>query len=166
MKFISKIVILSLLLVTSLSVYSLEGDSTQPINIESNTQSFDMEKNTILLNGNVLITQGTIKINADKVVVVRKENEKEKLTAYGKPVTFHQELEGGKPVDGKGNEVIYDLGSEFLTLLGSAKLSQLDSSVSADKITYDVKKQQLKAVKNGKKSRVKTVLIPTQLNKK
>lgn len=166
MKFISKIVVFSLLFGTHFSVFSLENDTQQPINIESNTQSFDMEKNIITLEGNVLITQGSIKIDADKVIILRKENQKEIVTAYGKPVTFHQDLDDGKSVDGQGDKVIYDVASEFLTLIENAKLEQLDSSVSAAKITYDVKKQQLKAIQNSKKSRVKTILIPNQLNNK
>ncbi len=165
MNMIKKIAIWGLLFSLS-NVYALESDSTQPIDIESATQDFDMQKNTITFNGNVIITQGTIKITADKVVVLRQKGKKEIINAYGKPITFHQTLEGGKPMDGQANQAHYDLGSEFLTLTGNAKLKQLDSSVKANKITYDVKKQQLKATKRGKSARVKTILIPTQLQGK
>ena len=74
-------------------------------------------------------------------------------------------LDDGKPVDGRANKVHYDLGTEFLTLTGNAELKQLDSKINGELITYDVKKQQLKANGNGK-SRVQTVLIPTQLQQK
>ncbi len=74
-------------------------------------------------------------------------------------------LDDGKPVDGRANKVHYDLGTEFLTLTGNAELKQLDSKINGERITYDVKKQQLKANGNGK-SRVQTVLIPTQLQQK
>jgi len=50
-------------------------------------------------------------------------------------------------------------------LTGNAELKQLDSKINGEHITYDVKKQQLKANGNGK-SRVQTVLIPTQLQQK
>ena len=50
-----------------------------------------------------------------------------------------------RPVDGKANKVHYDLGTEFLTLTGNAELKQLDSKINGERITYDVKKQQLKA---------------------
>ncbi|MFC2553108.1 MAG: lipopolysaccharide transport periplasmic protein LptA, partial [Rodentibacter sp.] len=89
---------------------------------------------------------------------------KETVEAFGNPVTFHQLMDDGKPVDGKANKVHYDLGSEFLTLTGNAELKQLDSKINGERITYDVKKQQLKA--NGGKSRVQTLLIPAQLQQK
>ncbi|MDE3943883.1 lipopolysaccharide transport periplasmic protein LptA, partial [Glaesserella parasuis] len=63
---------------------------------------------------------------------------------------------------GTANSVHYDFDSEFLILRGNAELKQLDSAIKAEKITYDVKKQNLKATSNDRQ-RVKTVLIPNQL---
>ncbi|VEB02771.1 LptA, protein essential for LPS transport across the periplasm [Klebsiella pneumoniae] len=49
--------------------------------------------------GNVVVTQGTIKINADKVVVTRPGNEKGKevIEGFGNPATFYQMQDNGKP---------------------------------------------------------------------
>lgn len=151
----------------NLSAYALKSDTDQPINIDSGSQSVDMNTNVVVFSDNVVITQGSIKVNANKVTITRQEGKRETLDAIGSPVTFQQTLDDGKPVNGKGNSVNYDLNSEFLTLMGNAELKQLDSFIKAEKITYDVKKQQLKATSGGK-GRVKTVLIPTQLqqNKK
>ncbi len=161
MKLIKPILATALLSV-SFSAAALKGDTDQPINIDSGSQSLDMENNVVVFSDNVVITQGSIKINASKVTITRQEGKKETIDASGAPVTFQQTLDNGKPVNGKGNSVHYDLGSEFLTLIGNAELKQLDSFIKAEKITYDVKKQQLKATSGGK-SRVKTVLIPSQL---
>ena len=161
MKLIKPILATALLSV-SFSATALKGDTDQPINIDSGSQSLDMENNVVVFSDNVVITQGSIKINASKVTITRQEGKKETIDASGAPVTFQQTLDNGKPVNGKGNSVHYDLGSEFLTLIGNAELKQLDSFIKAEKITYDVKKQQLKATSGGK-SRVKTVLIPSQL---
>ncbi len=161
MKLIKPILATALLSV-SFSAVALKGDTDQPINIDSGSQSLDMENNVVVFSDNVVITQGSIKINASKVTITRQEGKKETIDASGAPVTFQQTLDNGKPVNGKGNSVHYDLGSEFLTLIGNAELKQLDSFIKAEKITYDVKKQQLKATSGGK-SRVKTVLIPSQL---
>lgn len=157
-----KPILATVLLSVSFSASALKGDTDQPINIDSGSQSLDMENNVVVFSDNVVITQGSIKINAAKVTITRQEGKKETIDASGSPVTFQQTLDNGKPVNGKGNSVHYDLGSEFLTLTGNAELKQLDSFIKANKITYDVKKQQLKATSGGK-SRVKTVLIPSQL---
>lgn len=162
MKFAKKSLLLTALLSMSVSVYALKGDTDKPIDILSGSQSLDMENQVVVFSDNVLITQGSIKINAAKVTITRPENQKEKIQASGSPVTFQQTLDTGKPVNGKANSVSYDLNNEFLTLMGNAELKQLDSFIKAERITYDVKRQQLKATSGGK-NRVKTVLIPTQL---
>ena len=161
MKF-SKSFLFVLLLGINYQAYALKGDTDQPIQIDSGSQSLDMEHNIVTFTDNVVITQGSIKVNAAKVVITRIEGQKETLDATGSPVTFQQTLDNGKIVNGKGNSVNYDLGSEFLTLIGNAELKQEDSTIKAEKITYDVKKQQLKA-SSSKNTRVKTILIPTQL---
>ncbi|XNR31694.1 lipopolysaccharide transport periplasmic protein LptA [Haemophilus influenzae] len=166
MKLVSnKILFLATMVLASSSAFALKDDVNQPINIISDNQSLDMEKSVVTFTDNVVITQGSIIIKANKVVITRpseKSGKKETVEAFGTPVTFHQQLDNGTPVDGKANKVHYDLGNEFLTLTNNAELKQLDSKINGSVITYDVKKQQLKANGNGK-SRVKTVLIPSQL---
>ncbi|WP_301098058.1 lipopolysaccharide transport periplasmic protein LptA [Otariodibacter sp.] len=165
MKFLTKSLFIATCIGISLNSYALKGDTDQPINITSGSQSLDMESNTVVFSDNVLITQGSIKINATKVTIIRKEGQREKIEANGAPAKFQQTMDDGKPANGQANQINYDLGDEFLILTGNAELKQLDSSIKANKITYDVKKQQLKAM-SGSKSRVKTVLIPTQLQDK
>lgn len=167
MKLLFKSILVTMLLGSSLSAYALKGDTNQPINIDSGSQSLDMTSNVVTFSDNVVITQGSIKMTAANVKITRQEGKKETIDANGSPVTFQQTLDNGKPVNGKGNSVHYDLNTEFLTLIGNAELKQQGSFIRANKITYDVKKQQLKASSGGK-SRVKTVLIPNELqnNKK
>lgn len=162
MKFAIKSAILTALLSLSLSAYALKSDTDQPINIDSGSQSLDMNTNRVVFSDGVVITQGTIKVNASQVTIIRQEGKREIIEAVGNPVTFQQTLDGGKPLNGQGNHVQYDLNNEFLTLSGNAELKQLDSYIKAPRITYDVRKQQLKATSGGK-SRVKTVLVPAQL---
>ena len=166
MKLVSnKILFLATMVLASSSAFALKDAVNQPINIISDNQSLDMEKSVVTFTDNVVITQGSIIIKANKVVITRpaeKSGKKETVEAFGTPVIFHQQLDNGTPVDGKANKVHYDLGNEFLTLTNNAELKQLDSKINGSVITYDVKKQQLKANGNGK-SRVTTVLIPSQL---
>lgn len=162
MKLLFKPILVTVLLGSGLSAYALTGDTNQPINIDSGSQSLDMTSNVVTFSDNVIITQGSIKVTAANVKITRQEGKKETIEASGSPVTFQQTLDNGKPVNGKGSNVHYDLNTEFLTLIGNAELKQQGSFIKANKITYDVKKQQLKATSDGK-SRVKTVLMPNEL---
>ncbi|MBV7387041.1 lipopolysaccharide transport periplasmic protein LptA [Pasteurellaceae bacterium TAE3-ERU1] len=156
-------------LLCSVSAYALKDDTQQPINISSDNQSLDLEHNVVTFSDNVVITQGSILIKAGKVTITRPgENDKngqEKVAAYGSPVTFQQQLDNGKIIHGRANQVNYDVGAQFLKLTGNAQLKQEDSQIDAQIITYDVQKQQMIAKNNGK-GRVKTVLYPAQLQQK
>ena len=54
---------------TSLSAFALKDDTNKPINIVSDNQSLDMENSVVTFTDNVVITQGSILIKANKVVI-------------------------------------------------------------------------------------------------
>ena len=155
------------LLAASLPAMALTGDTNQPIHIESDQQSLDMQGNVVTFTGNVVVTQGSIKINADKVVVTRPANQqgKEVIDGYGNPATFYQMQDNGKPVKGRASKMHYELANDFVVLTGNAYLEQLDSNIKGDKITYLVKEQKMQAF-SDKGKRVTTVLVPSQLQDK
>lgn len=102
-----------------------------------------MQGNVVTFTGNVVMTQGTIKINADKVVVTRPGGEqgKEIIDGYGNPATFYQMQDNGKPVKGHASHMHYELAKDLVILTGNAYLEQLDSNITGDQITYLVKEQ-------------------------
>ena len=113
------------------------------------------------------MTQGTIKINADKVVVTRPGGEqgKEIIDGYGNPATFYQMQDNGKPVKGHARTCTMSWRKILSILTGNAYLEQLDSNVNGDQITYLVKEQKMQA-SSEKGKRVTTVLVPSQLQDK
>ena len=162
-----KLALAGSLLAASLPAMALTGDTDQPIHIESDQQSLDMQGNVVTFTGNVVVTQGTIKINADKVVVTRPADQKGKevIDGYGNPATFYQMQDNGKPVKGHASKMHYELQNDFVVLTGNAYLEQLDSNIKGDKITYLVKEQKMQAF-SDKGKRVTTVLVPSQIQDK
>ena len=163
-----KLVLTSALLAASLPALAKTGDTDQPIHIESDQQSLDMQGNIVTFTGNVIVTQGTIKLNAEKVVVTRPGGEKGKevIDGYGNPATFYQMQDNGKPVKGRASQMYYELQNDFVVLTGNAFLEQVDSNIKGDKITYLVKEQKMQAFSQGESKRVTTVLVPSQLQDK
>ncbi|APG20131.1 lipopolysaccharide ABC transporter substrate-binding protein LptA [Kosakonia radicincitans DSM 16656] len=161
------LVLASTLFAAALPAFAVTGDTEQPIHIDSDQQSLDMQGNIVTFTGNVVVTQGTIKINADKVVVTRPGGQqgKEIIDGYGNPATFYQMQDNGKPVKGHALQMHYELEKDFVVLTGKAYLEQLDSNITGDKITYLVKEQKMQAF-SDKGKRVTTVLVPSQLQDK
>ena len=85
------------------------------------------------------MTQGTIKINADKVVVTRPGGEqgKEIIDRLRHPATFYpdagQRQAGERP---RAKNCTMNCRMNFVVLTGNAHLEQIDSNIQGDKITY------------------------------
>ena len=163
-----KLLLVSALLATSLPALALTGDSDKPVNIDSVNQALDLQGNVATFTGNVIVTQGSIKITADKVVVTRPGGDSKKtiVDAYGAPATFYQMQDNGKPVQGHASKLHYELANYFVELTGNAFIQQLDSNIKGDRITYLVKEQKMQAFSQGESKRVTTVLVPSQLQDK
>ena len=67
----------------SCSVSALESDAEQPINIDSNTATYDDATATSTYTGNVISVQGSIRVNSDKLVVYFVNGDAEKLVFTG-----------------------------------------------------------------------------------
>lgn len=151
----------------SLGANALESDFEQPIHVSSVEQHAKMKTNTITFSGDVVLTQGSIKITADKLTVIRgtKANQ-EIMIAEGNVATFHQMQDDGKPLDAQANIVKYEVAKGKITLDKNAQVKQLDSQINGTKIVYFLETEELSvSTDQNSKQRVKTVFLPAQFQK-
>lgn len=154
-------------IIWSLSAQSLESDYDQPIEVSSVSQHAKMKTNTITFTDDVLLTQGSIKITGDKLIVIRgKTAHNEIMIVKGKLATFYQTQKDGKPFDAQANNIHYDVAKAKITLTGNAQVKQLDSQINASTIIYFLEEEEI-TVESEKNSgqRVKTVFLPVQFEK-
>lgn len=137
-----------------------QGDLLQEVKISASSQEADIKNNQLIFNGPVIVTQGSIEIKADQLRAYSKDNNSSKiLVATGKPATYFQIMDDGKPANASANEIRYELASRTLTLLGNATLEQEGSQVAGTQIRYNIAKQQLIAEGSGDE-RVITIIQP------
>ncbi len=135
-----------LLALFSLPTAALESDSQQPIVIDSNSASYDEKQETSTYIGNVNAVQGSIRINADKLVVYMKDGNIVKLVATGKPSTFKQLPAVGKDeIFGEGLVNEFYPEKNLLIFTKNASVWQGDAKQSSEYIEYDTKNSLLKA---------------------
>ncbi|ADT85940.1 lipopolysaccharide transport periplasmic protein LptA [Vibrio sp. Vb2880] len=148
-------------LLTSGSALALSSDTQQPVYIDSDSQQLDMKSSRVTFVGDVKLKQGSININADKLVVIRdaKTGKIETIEGYGNLTTFSQLTDDGKTLYGEAKELHYKMADDELTMIGQAMLSQDDSEIRGSKIRYKISSQKLIADSNGS-GRVSTVLQP------
>ncbi len=145
-----------------MSAYALESDKQQPITIESDSGFYDDKKGLSTYTGKVVIIQGTMRLDADKVVVYLENREIKKMVATGVPVKFQQTLEAGKE-DVHGNSLIaeYYPETELLVMMQKAVVWQGGNSTASERIEYDRVSEIVKAGQVGSSSkRVHVILQP------
>lgn len=119
------------------------ADRSQPLAIEADKPgTVDMLKQVVTFNGNVVVTQGTMRIHAERVELRESPDGHRSATALGapgQPATFRQKREGlDEFIEGAAARIEYDSRSEVLKLLGNASVRRTRGSVTADQITGNV----------------------------
>jgi lipopolysaccharide export system protein LptA len=146
---------------------ALSTDSEQPVYIDSDSQLLDMKSNQVTFEGDVKLKQGSININADKVIVTREAvtGTIQIIEGFGDLATFSQLTDDGKTLYGEAKELHYSLKDYQLTMKRQAMLSQDDSVIRGPTIKYRISSQKLVADGNANE-RVSTVLQPQQVQEK
>jgi lipopolysaccharide export system protein LptA len=158
------------LLLIPVAALALPEDSSQPINIQSDRASQVSlaagEKTEYF--GNVVITQGSMKINGDHIVIHSHERRVTSIIATGKPAQFEQQSDPGKaPIKAQANTLDYRLNNDTVVLTENAYIEQDGTTVSGNQIEYNIGSEQVRASGNKENSsRVKMVLIPEQKQNK
>lgn len=125
---------------------SIATDFTKKIIANSRDQKLDGKNKTSVLIENVVIKQGSLEVNADRVEVdASRGNGNEVITATGSPATYQQRLEDGSMVTAEANLITYDVATRTIELVGEANITQNQSMVSADAISYNMLEQKISA---------------------
>lgn len=141
-------------------------DLSQELSIDASRQSADLKNKIFSYIDNVVIRQGSLIIKADLVQVITSAETGEKTyLAKGKPATFEQILEDGKPINLQANEIRYEPMLNMITISGNALLKQDGSEVSGSKITYNSETEYVNA-ESDENDKVKTVIQPKEKPKK
>jgi lipopolysaccharide export system protein LptA len=143
------------LLCLTASALALKTDRNQPINIRADhgdfTSNSKNNNGTGVYTGHVLITQGSIRITADKAVLHMLNGEIQTADITGTPATFQQQPDTGALVHGTAAKITYDQSNNQVDLLGNAYLQQGGRVFTADVIHYNTSTEHVIAVggKNG-----------------
>lgn len=127
-------------------VLALPSDRDQPIEVEADGVDLNEGTGQSVYHGNVILRQGTIRLEADRVTVFHRGSKPSKVVAEGNPVKFWQRPPGqGKEIRGTAKRTEYQVDSEELLLIGNAYLAQGEDSFRSDRIVYDRVAERIKA---------------------
>lgn len=141
-----------ILVLGSMNIASaLPEDRKLPLDINADWSEFSGGTPTGIYRGNVVLTQGNLKITANEAIFQLKDGELEYIIATGNPVKIKdlpQANEGW--ILGEGGSLSYYPKRQILELEKNAKIQQNKDTVSANKIIYNLHTRTINAERSDK----------------
>lgn len=151
---------------------ALSTDRDEPIEIEARTAEADNRNRVTIYRGDVVITQGTLRITGDTVWVHYDDaNTITKAISEGRPARFRQ-LPDDKPdyqtADARRME--YHADENRIVLIGNARYGEGKDKITAERIDYDARLGHAKAGpargESGSSDRVRITITPPKNKEK
>ena len=158
-----RLLLLLPLLLLARPVLAASSDREKPLNIEADSLTVNDITKVGTYTGNVVATQGTMMMQADKLVVPQRGNGLKTVTAYGNPVKFREKEENSDQyVEAYAAQAHYDDATGELTLTGNAFLRRGGDQVQGNIVTYNTRTEFFKVVgaPNKPSGRVRMVIMP------
>ena len=120
-----------------------------------------------MFSGDVVATQGSIKLHADKIEVTRNTNGSLKsIVAYGSPATFEQQQDNGRYIRSRSSTISYHPEETKIVLQGRATIWQGESKMTGERIEYNINSQKMRAYNNNSQGgRVSSTFVPADFQK-
>jgi lipopolysaccharide export system protein LptA len=126
------------------------SDRKQPMDISAdNTDALLTDTSESSISGNVVISQGTLKIEADKAVISRVKGDVVKVTLSGAPTRMQQTNDNGDVMKASAKQIVYLISGEQIQLNGGVIIDQARGSMRGESIRYDLKTGRLTGGGNG-----------------
>jgi lipopolysaccharide export system protein LptA len=125
------------------------ADRSKPINVEANSLTVDDERHAQILEGDVLLTQGTLTIRASKMIITEDAEGFQRGVATGGPkgkAYFRQKREGRTDfIEGEGERIEYNTRSEVAELFNQAWVKSGQDLIKSNYIWYDAVAEKYRA---------------------
>ncbi|TKD33234.1 lipopolysaccharide transport periplasmic protein LptA [Azotobacter chroococcum] len=125
------------------SAWALPSDRDQPIRVQADSAELDDKQGVAVYHGDVVITQGTLKITGNKVTITQDGNGDIKVfTSVGNPAYYEQKPAPDKSiVQAYGQTIQYFAENERIVLIDKARVIQDGNTFEGEKIVYDTQRQ-------------------------
>jgi len=150
---------------------ALATDAAQDIEIVANASEIDDRANVTIFTGQVIVTQGSIRITGDKMTVhYNEQNDIETLVMEGTPASYRQLPDDSTVHDeARAMRMEYLKPRNLIILIDQALVKQAGGSLSGQRIEYDTALSRVRATSApaGEAAEIKPgervkIIIPAQ----
>jgi lipopolysaccharide export system protein LptA len=145
------------------------ADRDKEIVVGADRLTADDANKVSTFEGSVVITQGTMRMTANKVTVKEDADRHKVYVANGAPVTFRQKRDKvDEWVEGFAERAEFDDRNDVLRLFNHARVKSNQNEITGDFISYDMKREvaEVSGAPPGQKppkdARVKVIITPAK----
>jgi lipopolysaccharide export system protein LptA len=159
--------LIAVVLAAPAALHAERADREKEIVVGADRLTADDANRTSTFEGNVVVTQGTMRITAQKVTVKEDRDRHKYYVATGAPVTFRQKRDKvDEWVDGQAQRAEFDDRNDVLRLYSQARVKSNQNEITGDFISYDMRRElaEVSGAPPGQQApsgnRVKVIIMP------
>ena len=152
--------LLSFLLATM--AHAASRDEDEPIRVDARSVEANDKTGTVVYSGDVLVEQGRLSIQADRIEITARKGKTELVRATGKPAKLRQRSDDDSgEIRAEAGRVDYHVALRKVDLVGHVALRRGEDLFTADVLHYDLDSKSLNAAGDEKSDgRVHAVIQP------
>jgi lipopolysaccharide export system protein LptA len=169
-----KIMMACLLATIAPAALAERADREKQIVVAGDRAIADDAQKTLVFDGNVVITQGTMRMTANKVTVREDKDKHQYYVANGAPVTFRQKRDNvDEWIEGFADRAEFDDRNDVLKLFNRARVKRNNDELTGEFITYDMRRDVAEVTgapagtaTPSNTGRVKVIIMPPKRDEK
>lgn len=146
----SALLTIAILLLTAGAADARRSDRNEPMDIDAGRQTGALDDSApVVLSGGVIITQGTLHIEAERAEITTRGGDPRRVVLTGSPATMNQELDTGEPMTARASRIDYDVANDSMVLTGDAHVEQPQGNMRSQRIVYNMQTERVEAGGEG-----------------
>ncbi|HWK54677.1 MAG TPA: lipopolysaccharide transport periplasmic protein LptA [Hyphomicrobiales bacterium] len=146
---------------------ALPEDANQPLNVQAPSAALDLNLGQVVYKGNAntpaVITQGTMRISGEEIIVERSNGVITRVTAKGAPARFQQQPTADQAlVHASGAVLVFNNEARVVTADGNAEFSQAETTINGQHIEYDLETRSASADGGDSGELVNMKILPAE----
>jgi lipopolysaccharide export system protein LptA len=148
------------LLCLASAAMALDSDRKQPIYIDADRVELDEAKGVNTYTGSVVVVQGSMQINADRLVIHTADRKPTRYVATGAPARYKQQPNPDEgDVVGVAKTIEYRVSEKKLYLRTDAQITRQGDVFQGDQLVYDTARD-LVSGSGGQGGRIRMIIQP------
>lgn len=124
---------------------ALKSDAAQPINIRAASVDLNEKTGVAVYRGQVVMTQGSLRLEADRVDVATREGRLERAQAFGKPARLRSLNDAGQELQARATRIDYQATQRVVDLQGAVWLKRGEDVFTGGTARYELDTQRFTA---------------------